>query len=253
MAGMEQFAQFVVDGQRLYGMLHTPDAPAPAAGWASVVMVHGFTGNRTDHHRLLTLLSRALAERGVASLRFDCRGSGDSQGDFSEMTVSREVQDVQAAAGYIRQQPGIDPERVMLLGYSMGGMVATLAAGTVNAHRLALWAPALPDLWLPLLRGGVLPPGVTDLDGWPLGRAFLQELPRLRPLQAAAAWGGVAHVIHGDADTTCPPEWGVRYAQALGCDAAAIPGGTHNFGSLDTTQMLYAETLRFLTGGETGG
>lgn len=125
---MEQFAQFSVDGQRLYGMLHTPDAEAPAQGWPSVVMVHGFTGNRTDHHRLLTLLSRALASRGIASLRFDCRGSGDSHGDFSEMTVSREVEDVQAAASYIRQQPQIDPERVMLLGYSMGGMVATLAA-----------------------------------------------------------------------------------------------------------------------------
>lgn len=249
MARMEQFAQFSVDGQRLYGMLHTPDAVAPAQGWPSVVMVHGFTGDRSEHHRLLTLLSRALAARGVASLRFDCRGSGDSQGEFYEMTVSREVQDVEAAADYIRQQPGIDPERVMLLGYSMGGMVATLAASAVRAHRLLLWAPALPELWLPLLRGGTLPPGVTDRDGWPVGRAFLQELPRLRPLQAAAGWGGVAHVIHGDADMTCPPEWGVRYAGALGCDAAAIPGGTHTFSSLETTQMLYAETLRFLGGG----
>ncbi|GGO21954.1 alpha/beta hydrolase family protein [Deinococcus humi] len=246
---MEQFAQFSVDGQRLYGMLHTPDATPPAQGWPSVVMVHGFTGNRIDHHRLLTLQSRVLAERGIASLRFDCRGSGDSQGDFSEMTVSREVEDVRAAADYIRAQPNIDPERVMLLGYSMGGMVATLAAEAVRAHRLLLWAPALPELWLPLLSGGVLPSGVTDRDGWPLGRAFLQEMSRLRPLQAAAGWGGVAHVIHGDADTTCPPEWGVRYAQALGCDAAAIPGGTHNFTSLETTQMLYAETLRFLSGG----
>ncbi|MDV6376152.1 alpha/beta hydrolase family protein [Deinococcus arenicola] len=246
---MEQFAQFSVDGQRLYGMVHTPDAEAPAQGWPSVVMVHGFTGNRVDHHRLLVLFSRLLAARGIASLRFDCRGSGESQGDFSEMTVSREVQDTQAAAEYLRNQPGIDPERVMLLGYSMGGMVASLAAGAIRAHRLLLWAPALPELWLPLLGGGVLPPTIIDRDGWPLGRAFLQELTRLRPLDAAAAWGGVAHVIHGDADTTCPPEWGVRYAGALACDAAAIPGGTHNFTSLDTTEMLYAESVRFLGGG----
>ncbi|CAM3172776.1 alpha/beta fold hydrolase [Deinococcus saxicola] len=246
---MEQFAQFSLDGQRMYGMLHTPDADAPAQGWPSVVFVHGYTGNRIDHHRLLVLMSRLLAARGIASLRFDCRGSGDSQGDFSEMTVTREVEDVAAAADYLRSQPGIDSERVMLLGYSMGGMVAALAAGAMRPHRLLLWAPALPELWLPLLRGGVLPPGITDVDGWPLGRAFLQEMPRLRPLETAAAWGGVAHVIHGDADTVCPPEWGVRYAGALGCDAAAIPGGTHNFTSLETTEMLYAETLRFLSGG----
>ncbi len=246
---MEQFAQFSVEGQRLYGMLHTPDTPAPESGWPSVVLVHGFTGNRSEHHRLFVRLSRLLAARGIASLRFDCRGSGDSQGEFEEMTVTREVEDTAAACAYLRRQPGVDPERVMLLGYSMGGMVAALAAQSVRAHRLLLWAPALAEAWLPMMRGGLLPPGVTDADGWPVGRAFLQELPRLRPLEAAAAWGGVAHVLHGDADVICPPEWGVRYAAALGCDAVAVPGGTHNFTSLETTDMLYTETLRFLRGG----
>ena len=58
---MESFAQFSVDGQRLYGMLHTPDAQAPAAGWPSVVMLHGFTGNRTESHRNFVLFARYLA------------------------------------------------------------------------------------------------------------------------------------------------------------------------------------------------
>ena len=86
MPGMEQFAQFSVDQQRLYGMLHSPDTPAPATGWPSVVVLHGFTGNRIEGHRNFVLLARKLAARGVACLRFDFRGSGESQGDFSEMT-----------------------------------------------------------------------------------------------------------------------------------------------------------------------
>lgn len=245
---MESFAQFSVDGQRLYGMLHTPDAEAPPRGWPSVVMVHGFTGNRLESHRLFVLLSRMLAAHGIASLRFDCRGSGESQGDFSEMTVSREVEDVVAACGYLRRQPGLDPLRVTLLGFSLGGLVSTLAAAGAQAHRLLLWAPALPELWLSQMKGGVLPPGVSDLGGWPVGRAFFQELARLRPLQAASAWGGVARVLHGDADTVCPPEWGVSYAQALGADALAIPGADHGFSSLETSDMLLRESLRFLRG-----
>ncbi|PNY82412.1 alpha/beta hydrolase family protein [Deinococcus koreensis] len=248
---MESFAQFSVDGQRLYGMLHTPDAPeggAPPRGWPCVVMVHGFTGNRLETHRLFVVFSRMLALRGVASLRFDCRGSGESQGEFSEMTVSREVEDTLAACDYVRRQPGLDPERVMLLGFSLGGLVSTLAAAGASAHRLLLWAPALPELWLSQLRGGQLPAGISDVNGWPVGRGFFQELPRLRPLQAAAAWGGVARVLHGDADTTCPPEWGVRYAQALGADAVGIPGADHGFSSLPATEMLLSESLRFLRG-----
>lgn len=246
---MEQFAQFAVSGQRLYGMLHIPDGDKPASGWPSVVVLHGFTGNRGGDHRLLPLLSRFLAARGVASLRFDFRGSGESEGDFAEMTVAREVEDVEAASRYVRGLPLLDPERVMLLGFSMGGLVAALAAERVRPHRLALWAPALPELWLPFLRGGFAPPVILDYGGWPLGREFLLEMPRVRPLEAAARWGGVARVFHGDADQTCPPDFGVRYAQALGCDAVAIPGAGHTFDSLDAVEMLYRETGRFLTGG----
>ncbi|UQN06840.1 S9 family peptidase [Deinococcus sp. QL22] len=258
----EQFAQFSVDGQRLYGLLHIPNEHSPsessgdrpAQGWPSVVLVHGFTGNQGGDHRLLPVLARHLAARGVACLHFDCRGSGISQGDFSEMTVTREVQDTEAAFDYMRHQPGLDPERVMLLGFSMGGIVVSLAASQVKPHRLALWAPALPELWLPMLRGGFVPPVVSDHGGWPVSREFLLEVTRLKPLEAANAWatnrgGGVARVFHGDADQTCPPEFGVRYAQALGCDAVAIPGGTHTFESFSSTEMLYTETVRFLTGG----
>ena len=245
---MESFAQFSVNGQRMYGMLHTPDGPPPAQGWPSVVIVHGFTGDKVSSHRLLVLLARRLAASGVAALRFDCRGSGESQGDFSEMTVSREVEDVAAAFEYMRRQPGLDPERVMLLGFSMGGLVSALALDTVRPHRLALWSPALPELWLRHLRGGLLPPVVSDYGGWPLGRAFLQEIVQVRPLEAAARWGGVAHVFHGDADQTCPVEWGVRYAEALGCDATAIPGAGHTYDSLEQVELLHRETVRFLRG-----
>ncbi|ABF45100.1 alpha/beta superfamily hydrolase [Deinococcus geothermalis DSM 11300] len=245
---MESFAQFSVSGQRLYGMLHVPEGERSAPGWPSVVLLHGFTGNRAGDHRLLPLFSRYLAARGVASLRFDFRGSGESQGDFSEMTALREVEDTEAACAYLRGLPMLDPERVMLLGFSMGGLVAALAAERVRPHRLALWAPALPELWLPLLRGGYAPPVILDYGGWPVGRAFLLEMPRLRPLEAAARWGGVARVFHGDADTVCPPVFGVRYAEALGCDAVAIPGANHTFDSLEAVELLYRETGRFLLG-----
>ena len=247
--GVETFAQFTVGTQRLYGMLHTPDGDAPPHGWPSVVMLHGFTGHRVEGHRNFVLLSRFLAARGVASLRFDFRGSGESQGDFSEMTPASLQQDTRAAFEYVRRQPGLDPQRVMLLGFSMGALVACLALPDVRPHRLALWAPALPELWLPHLRGGFLPPTVTDYGGWPLGRAFLQEVTRARPLEAAAAWGGVALVLHGDQDVTCPPAWGAQYAAALGCDALAIPGAGHTFNSLDAVEALHRATARFLTGG----
>ncbi|TSA86692.1 alpha/beta fold hydrolase [Deinococcus detaillensis] len=250
---METFASFKVGGQKIYGMVHLPEpdltgTPRPQHGFAGVVILHGFTGNRGGDHRLLPLLSRYLAERGIASLRFDFRGSGESEGDFSEMTVSREVEDAVAMVEYFKDLPEIDPERVMLLGFSMGGLVAALTAPQVRPHRLALWAPALPELWLKMLPGGFVPPAIMDQGGWPIGREFFLEMPRLNPLKAAGQFGGQARVFHGDADKTCPPEYGVRYAEALGCDCIAIPNGTHTFESLESTETLYKATAAFLLG-----
>lgn len=248
---MEQFVQFKVEGEWLYGMAHFPDAdqmPPPAHGWPLLLLLHGFTGSRSSEHRLFPLFSRYLAGLGIASVRFDFRGSGDSQGDFAAMTTSREVADALTAAEYARQLPQIDPERLMLLGYSLGGMVAALAAPEMRPHRLALWSPALPESWLRQLPAGQLPPSVLDYRGWPLGRGFFQDLLRLDPLKAAQGWGGVARVFHGDSDETCPPEFGVRYAQALGCDAVGIPGADHGYRSAEQTEMLYRETAKFLVG-----
>ena len=250
---METFASFKVGGQRLYGMIHLPEPelngiPRPAHGFPGVVILHGYTGNRGGDHRLLPLLSRYLSDRGIASLRFDFRGSGESEGDFSEMTVSREVEDAAAGFEYFKDLPEIDPERAMLLGFSMGGLVAALASPILRPHRLALWAPALPELWLGMLPGGFVPPAILDQGGWPVGREFLLEMPRLDPLKAAGQFRGEARVFHGDADKSVPPEMGVRYAQALGCDCIAIPNGTHTFESLESTEMLYRVTGAFLRG-----
>lgn len=251
---METFARFGAAGQMRYGMLHLPQAPAtdsaqpPAQGWPSVVMLHDFQACRAGHHRLLVQLSRHLAQRGVASLRFDFGGCGESQGDFSQLTIGSAAQDTLQAGEYLRRQPDIDPQRVMLLGYGMGGLVAALCAQDFEAHRLALCAPALPERWLGLLRGGQVPPVVSDAQGWGLGREFLLELPRLNPLRAARDFGGVARVFVGDQDTLCPPEWSVRYAQALACEAVAIPEADHHFASLQATRQLLEVVGRFILG-----
>lgn len=246
---METFASFKVGGQRVYGMVHLPDSPRPAQGFPSVLILHGYTGNRGGDHRLLPLLSRHLMGLGIASLRFDFRGSGESEGDFSEMTVTREVEDATEGMAYLRDLPEIDPERAMLLGFSMGGLVAALASPQVKPHRLALWAPALPELWLAFLKGGFVPPVISDSGGWPIGREFLLEMPRLKPLAAVAQYGGQTRVFHGEADTSVPLAIGERYARAANADLIVIPGTNHTFDSLVAVEQLYNVTGRYLAGG----
>lgn len=245
---METFATFRVGSERLAGVTHLPDGPTPPSGHPLVVMLHGFTGNRSEEGRLFTLASRAWAARGVASLRFDFRGSGDSDGDHAEMTVSREVEDAHAAVAYARDLPGVDPERVSLLGYSLGAMVASLAAMQARPHRLALWAPMLPQDLLRYLPFGMLPPTLVEIKGLGVSRAFLAELGRLEPLEAVARAGRDTHVFRGEKDDTAPRKSAEAYASAAGAPLSTVPKVGHAFEKLGAREALYEGTLGFLTG-----
>jgi len=85
-------------GLTLRGMLHVPDG---AVGKVPVVAIyHGFTGNKMEPHFIFVKLSRALEKKGIASVRFDFAGSGESDGDFIDMTISGEISDAKCILDY---------------------------------------------------------------------------------------------------------------------------------------------------------
>ena len=250
--GSEQPVCFTSEGQQIIGVVHRPpDAEAPTP---VVVMCHGFTGHKVESHRIFVKTARALAQSGLAALRFDFRGSGDSAGEFDEMTVEGEVRDALAALTFARREVG---RPVALLGLSLGGLVATLAAqrdGDVAA--LVLWAPvAHPERLarrMGLKDGGVQPlqwQGRYDLGGHLVGRAFVEDLMRHDPLAAARTYRGPALVIHGTADEAVPPEDGEAYLAAFaGPDKTLrrVDGADHTFNRASWEQEVMAATVSWL-------
>jgi fermentation-respiration switch protein FrsA (DUF1100 family) len=101
--------------------------PAPA-----LVLVTGSGAQDRDEtifgHKPFLVLADYLAKRGVAVLRFDDRGVGDSEGDFSKATTFDFAQDALAAVAYLKTRPEIDPKRIGIGGHSEGAIVAPLAA-----------------------------------------------------------------------------------------------------------------------------
>jgi uncharacterized protein len=82
-----------------------------------------------DHKRMPLGVSRALAEsladQGIASLRYDKRGTGSSQGTFLRTGLLDNVDDARAALKALAGQPGVDPERIYVVGHSEGAILAT--------------------------------------------------------------------------------------------------------------------------------
>jgi putative redox protein len=110
-------------GHPLAGRLDTPDGQP--RGWA--VFAHCFTCSKDT--KAAAYIARALAEAGFGVLRFDFTGLGGSGGDFGNTHFSSNVDDLVAAADWLRATHGAP---ALLVGHSLGG-AAVLAA----AHRVA--------------------------------------------------------------------------------------------------------------------
>lgn len=106
--------------QQIIGILHTPDNIKPGEKVPEILMLHGFTGNKTEAHRLFVHVARNLSEHGFIVLRFDFRGSGDSDGGFEDMTLPGEVSDAERALTFLLRWRNINRDRVDVIGLSMG-------------------------------------------------------------------------------------------------------------------------------------
>lgn len=127
------------EGLKLFGIFHRPHATPP---FPALLICHGLGGHKAGKYRLYVTLAEQLCKAGFAVFRFDFRGSGDSEGDFSDMTIESEVSDAMVAFRYLKSRPDVDPKRVGLFGRSVGGMVGLIAASRLGwVKSIGLWAP----------------------------------------------------------------------------------------------------------------
>src|SRR3984957_7652755 len=108
---------FMSHGTRCTAWLTLPagDGPHPA-----VVLAHGLGGT---HGMMLSQYEQHFAAAGVATLAFDYRNMGASDGQPRQRIVMRRLrQDVASAVGFLREQPTIDAKRIGLWGTSLGSM-----------------------------------------------------------------------------------------------------------------------------------
>ncbi len=219
----EEVVTFAVEGQTVVGTLATPDGEGP---YPVVVMFHGFGSPRDElpiidtADAMFSRTARTFAEMGVASLRIDFRGSGESDGGFEDTTFSGQITDALAALDFVASLEAVDTERIAVLGISQGGLVAAAVAGRDDRVASAvLWSPvAVPyatyasiftteGIQAGLDSGGeivdiTLPWGAVVS----LRTGFFEELFTVSPLAEIAAYDGPLMVVVGERDTLVFPQ-----------------------------------------------
>ena len=189
-----------------------------------VIFCHGFSG--TKDGPLFELVADTLQAHGIASIRFDFNGHGESEGEFKDMTVPNEIVDAKKVVEYVRDLKYVSS--LAIAGHSQGGVVAAMTAGQLSEElgepafqAVALMAPAavLRD---DAIRGSTMGKQYDPFDpgeyvelwgGLKLGGKYIRTAFTLPIYETAAKYQGPALIIHGTADRVVPYTYGERFHQ----------------------------------------
>lgn len=172
----------------LEGIAHVPkDMPRALA-----VIAHPLpTLGGTMENKVAVTLAKTFAELGCVALRFNFRGVGESEGEFSG--GDGETEDLVAVARYAQEQFG-EELPLLLSGFSFGGYVAARAAQQLRPQHLVLAAPAVGRFAMPAVSPDTLVIHGEQDEVVPLADAFEWVRPQHLPIVVLP---GAGHFFHG--------------------------------------------------------
>ncbi len=236
----------------LAGTLSLPDG---AENPPVVLFVSGSGAQNRDEellgHKPFAVIADALARKGIASLRYDDRGTAESTGDFSATTTAGFADDAAAGIHYLRE---LGFSKVGVLGHSEGGTIAFMLAGAPE------WADNRPDYIISL--AGMAERGDSTLvhqsqlqykmSGVPKVAIGLMVKKTLKTVKKSKPWGpyfleldpseAIAATqcpvlaLNGEKDTQVIPEYNLELIRQLlpTADTRLYPNLNHLFQHCDT-------------------
>lgn len=215
-------------------------------GKTVILYKHGFMGNKITPHRMIVNFAHQLAEAGITTIRFDCAGAGDSEGDCHLTTIPGEIEDTRVVLRYIKEQ--VKPERFIVLGYSMGAVVTSVLSSETDMDGLLLWSPvsAPYENFKHLLGEERFAQGLAgsdvDFGGDRVGKEFFLGLdtPDIDPLKALKGFSKPVRIIHGTGDTDVLTAGSLTYLDAV-ADARreTVAGATHGYDAVSHQEELF--------------
>jgi len=198
-----------------------------------VVLGHGVTGNKD--REVVVDLANALSESGFATLRFSFAGNGDSEGDFRDATINKEVRDLDAVIAEVFKTYS----KICYIGHSMGGAVGVLkAAEDKRIDALVSLAGMVDTRAFAETEFGEETPDVGCMwedEDCPLSAAFMKDLcetvGNVKPQVEAVSVPWL--LLHGTADDVVLIKDTETVQQLRGSDVSVkvIKGADHSFSS----------------------
>jgi uncharacterized protein len=197
--------------------------PSPTANGATVVCAHGTGANRA----YLLPHAAVLHQAGYGVLLFDFRHHGTSEGHVSSLGIF-EIHDLHASLEFLRSRNDVNPERIAVIGHSMGGATALRAAAR-NLNVQALVVISAVSSLSENLADGVR--YVTKLPAFPLAPLIVKicewqthgKISDMTPIKDLERLGNTPLLlVYGDQDAFVPLENGQRLRRARRHDTTLV-------------------------------
>ena len=245
--------------------------PTAEGTYPAVVMLHGTGSSRDEAGNGYATAAPILAEKyGIATIRIDFMGNGESTADYTGYTFESAVADAMAAANYMAGLTNIAPDKIGVMGWSQGGTDALLACGwhPEMFKSLVTWAGA-PQLKMDGFFGdkeyeeakanGYFVMNFDWREPLHVSLQWCEDVMNTDVLKEFSAYTGPVLAIAGTMDTTVDPDWSNKIV-AANTNAASktlfIEGMDHTFNvfaeadlhslhtAIDATGEFFAATLK---------
>lgn len=231
-----QYLEHRLDGKTIRGFLEG-DSHTDV-----VVFVHGFTGNKTDHHFMMRTFARQVVTLGYSAYRFDFFGSGDSDGTFeADESILYQIQQLQRIIDSFKQKG----YRVHVFAYSLGGVIATHCS---QYDSLFLLSPAgnFKEILMQFQKMGKPYRDGFEVNGFYVRSKFIEEANTFAYYQFQMK-NCPSYLVQGTNDQYVSYDSFETYRKQLNCSFQWIEGADHCFTTIEYTEQVLKE-IRFFYG-----
>ncbi|WP_147291789.1 alpha/beta hydrolase family protein [Alteromonas aestuariivivens] len=213
----------------------------------AVVLLHGTASHKNEVGDLYLKLAVRLASQGIASLRIDFAGTGDSPVDYLQYDLNSATRDAFIAYQYLIKRPELDASRIGVVGFSQGGLIAQLlVAQAPEIKTLVAWSSVAGDgsqafagmfdaLYAEAKTNGYAHMKFDWRSPLKVNVSWFEQALQQRALSELANYSGPVLAVAGSSDTVVDPSSALRLVESAGSAdgrAVILKGADHIFNVL---------------------
>ena len=226
-------------------IVNLPDAEQAVP---AVVLLHGTASHKNEVGNLYARLAAALAQVGIGSIRIDFAGTGDSPVSYRHYTLESAVRDASVALSYLQSQPQVNNEKLGVVGFSQGGLIAQLliaqspvfdsfvAWSSVASDGVSAFRPVFDSMYQQAKQQGYVTQEYTWRAPLDISLEWFEQVKANKSLTNMATYNGALLAIAGSADKVVPAENALRLIEATSAypaQAVIIKDASHIFNVLN--------------------